>query len=158
MGKKETKEQILLPYLVEGTRYLDIQAKTGISKSTISRIANQQHIKEIIERSHTELIETTAGDVIYNQRQKIKLAKSILDNGDYSCDGVSKDKMLTLADKCEERIGQAMGIFPGAASVMINHVHNDNRSVTISPQVQSALGDAINSILGNISDAEYSEI
>ena len=122
--------------LVEGRNQREIAKQVGLSQPTISRLANQDEIKDLVETSQLRLYSEGLEMVVDNALNIIRQAHKLLSDPDVTPERIHAAKtLLDLADKKEDRIGRGAGILPaGKRSEVLINIINQTNSV-ISPDV-----------------------
>ena len=115
----------------KGMSQLGIANTLGISQPTVSKIANQDDTKALIDRMQKKLIDSSL-------EQAVKNIKSVVDK--YPTYEEEKDKgFTTLSLKYSAEIAKSVGILPAhAPSFHVQNIYN-SATVTLSPLVQSML-------------------
>lgn len=147
MNSLNTKEIEVIGLRAQGETQQAIEAITGISQPTISRLTSKH--KDIIAATSAKYVEDTLPTILERTTKEIKYANTI--------DVAAKDNQafLTRVDKKEETILKGVGIAPShAPSIHIQQIFNDNSKTVLSPIVADMLQGKLSELTQPVIDAE----
>lgn len=112
--------------LIEGESQHKVSEKIGVSQPTISRLANEETVKEMIESAQLRLYSENLEKIVDNMGNLISQAHKILSDEDSTPQKVHDAKtLLELANRVQQRILQGAGIFPSSSqSILIQNIQN----------------------------------
>ncbi len=155
-----------------GKGIVQIAKETGISKSTVHRIATADETKALIEQTAQTLIHNGMETAVINMLDTLDQSKAlgvkpddakmtVRDKQGFKADTVDKDLLKHMMDlrkesnRVSEGILKSVGLLPAhAPAIHIQAIININESNTLAPTVRGVVEHYTDDL---VIDAEYSD-
>jgi hypothetical protein len=148
---------------LEGKTVREIAAATDICKTTVAETLKREDVKQIVDEGSARIVREAALPAVETRIAMVKAINRAITNDDVPLPGILKklsaEKFVELGLKECQGVRQTAGIDPSQTStVYMTNVFNDNRDMSMPPEILALLRSQGAQEAQEAVDVEYEEL